>query len=366
MNISTSRIIVVFDSHEIIDIIRQLLTPSSAPVVELPTTLGEEESKPLLNEFTGPQLIIYAFADPKSAITAKQQIDSLLDAPLSYFRSILFCDKDQRQLAYKACFENHFDIYDTIRPVYDVGRVRLLIKRSIEWLNQQVEQAKQIEELEARLEEFVDTEEEEQTPLEQVLDEIPRAEWEKALESVLSSLEVTELNGLLEKLPQETLTQGVMEVKNPESQMLTDFSQAIDKIRKGKANRKSTVIVAEDHPVMQNIVASILEREAYHVERAGNGAEALFKAKVMQPKLLILDIDMPTLDGFNTLKALRECPATLELPVIMLTSHSDKDIFRQCIQSGAQDYIVKPTNASTLIKKVEKLIASKGGSNFQI
>lgn len=92
------------------------------------------------------------------------------------------------------------------------------------------------------------------------------------------------------------------------------------------------------------------------MELASNGVEAIMKAKVMIPQLILLDIDMPIMDGLATLQAMKQVEITKNIPVIMLTSHADKSMIQASIDNGASDYVVKPTRADLLLKKIAKVI----------
>ncbi|KGY10441.1 hypothetical protein SE23_05380 [Vibrio sinaloensis] len=121
-------------------------------------------------------------------------------------------------------------------------------------------------------------------------------------------------------------------------------------------SERPIVIVADDQPVMQKIIATILEPRGFKVELASNGVEAIMKAKVMIPKLILLDIDMPIMDGLATLQAMKQVEMTKNIPIIMLTSHADKSMIQASIDNGASDYVIKPTRADLLLKKIAKVI----------
>jgi CheY-like chemotaxis protein len=106
--------------------------------------------------------------------------------------------------------------------------------------------------------------------------------------------------------------------------------------------------VADDQAVLLKIITTILEPKGFQVETASNGAEAILKAKTLDTALLILDIDMPIMNGIATIKACHKIPSLKNVPIMMLTSYSDKENFKYCLELGAVDYIVKPTNADTL------------------
>ncbi len=113
------------------------------------------------------------------------------------------------------------------------------------------------------------------------------------------------------------------------------------------------VLVVDDEPRMIQFIRMNLELEGYRVIQASNGLEALDKVREELPDLLILDVMMPDLDGFETLRLLRE---TSDVPVIMLTVKSDEDDIVRGLGLGADDYISKPFSPRELSSRVQALL----------
>jgi len=102
-----------------------------------------------------------------------------------------------------------------------------------------------------------------------------------------------------------------------------------------------------------------LERHGYHVVTAHDGKEALEKVAAEKPDLVVLDVMMPYMDGFEVLRHLRRDPATAELPVIMLTAKAqDQDVFRGW-QEGVDMYLTKPFNPQELVTFVKRIFRSR-------
>ena len=113
------------------------------------------------------------------------------------------------------------------------------------------------------------------------------------------------------------------------------------------------VLIVDDEPRMIQFIQMNLELEGYQVIQAGNGLEALNRVRDELPDLVILDVMMPDLDGFETLKLLRE---TSNVPVIMLTVKADEDDIVKGLKLGADDYVTKPFNPRELSSRVEALL----------
>jgi two-component system, OmpR family, alkaline phosphatase synthesis response regulator PhoP len=122
------------------------------------------------------------------------------------------------------------------------------------------------------------------------------------------------------------------------------------------------ILAVDDERNIRRLVEVTLLRAGYRVSHAEDGVEALEKIDAERPDLVVLDVMMPRLDGFEVLKRLRENPKTADLPVVMLTAKAqDADIFRGW-QSGADMYLTKPFNPMELLIYVKKVFASIEGA----
>ena len=114
-----------------------------------------------------------------------------------------------------------------------------------------------------------------------------------------------------------------------------------------------TILVVEDNDIIREDVAEMLELANYKVITAINGKEGFELAKQNLPDLIISDIMMPVVDGFGMLHLLRRDPNTEAIPVIFLTSKTERNDFRNAMESGADDFITKPFNNDELLKALE-------------
>ncbi len=121
------------------------------------------------------------------------------------------------------------------------------------------------------------------------------------------------------------------------------------------------ILAVDDERHIVRLVQVNLERAGYQVVTAFDGREALEKVESEKPDLVILDVMMPYMDGFEVLQLLRKNQATRELPVIMLTAKAqDADVFRGW-QSGVDCYLTKPFNPMELISFVRRCLDDEGG-----
>ena len=112
------------------------------------------------------------------------------------------------------------------------------------------------------------------------------------------------------------------------------------------------VLIVDDDPVMRRLTTRALQNDGYVLTEATNGREALEVMRQETPDLVILDFVMPELDGLDVLRALRADPATVSLPVLMLTSQSDEGSTRAGFDAGATDYLTKPFSSPQLSARV--------------
>jgi PAS domain S-box-containing protein len=112
------------------------------------------------------------------------------------------------------------------------------------------------------------------------------------------------------------------------------------------------VLVADDNADMREYIARLLTAQGWEVERAADGRAALHAARARRPDLVLSDVMMPGLDGFGLLHELRTDPALRDLPVILLSARAGEEARVEGVQSGADDYLVKPFAAQELVARV--------------
>ena len=119
------------------------------------------------------------------------------------------------------------------------------------------------------------------------------------------------------------------------------------------------VLVAEDNPDSLQLVSDILVSLGYTPVLATNGRHALEKLREYTPELILLDVNMPEMDGFAALEQIKNDPVTAKIPVIMLTAQSDVDSRVIGLQLGADDYLAKPFHARELIERIHTRLRAK-------
>jgi two-component system alkaline phosphatase synthesis response regulator PhoP/two-component system response regulator VicR len=122
------------------------------------------------------------------------------------------------------------------------------------------------------------------------------------------------------------------------------------------------ILAVDDEKHIVRLVQINLQKEGYEVVTATNGREALEAVAQHRPDLIVMDVMMPEMDGFEALQKLKENPATQNIPVVMLTAKAqDADVFKGW-QSGADLYLTKPFNPQELITFVKRIFDSQRAS----
>ena len=119
------------------------------------------------------------------------------------------------------------------------------------------------------------------------------------------------------------------------------------------------ILVIEDDPSSARLVGYALEREGYQVEIAVNGVEGLRKVQEEEPDLVILDVMLPGLDGFELCHRLRAEPRTDHVPILMLSAKAQEIDRSTGLRAGANEYLVKPADPAEILANVERLLAEK-------
>jgi DNA-binding response OmpR family regulator len=117
-----------------------------------------------------------------------------------------------------------------------------------------------------------------------------------------------------------------------------------------------SVLVVDDHLATVQLVKSALEGLGMEVRTAGNGAECLLAVEKRRPDLIILDVMMPVMDGFQTLQVLQQSPEAKDIPVIMLTARADDCDIAYGWRWGVSSYLTKPFSVDHLVALVRRVL----------
>lgn len=122
------------------------------------------------------------------------------------------------------------------------------------------------------------------------------------------------------------------------------------------------ILIADDEPDVLFMTAfSLRTVGGFEVIEARNGLEAVEKAQQMHPDLIVLDIKMPRMNGYDACRRLKEIPELRDVPVIFLSAKGQRQEIEEGLSAGAADYILKPFAPEELISKVRKVLGVRKG-----
>jgi len=135
--------------------------------------------------------------------------------------------------------------------------------------------------------------------------------------------------------------------------------QRQDTTRRSTSKAKEMILLAEDNEITAGMVKEYLELEGYRVVLAGDGEEALEKAKETPPIIILMDIQMPRMDGLNAMVHLRKDPRFASTPIVALTALAMPGDKERCLRAGANAYLSKPVSLSVLLRAIQSLTGER-------
>jgi type II secretory ATPase GspE/PulE/Tfp pilus assembly ATPase PilB-like protein/CheY-like chemotaxis protein len=132
--------------------------------------------------------------------------------------------------------------------------------------------------------------------------------------------------------------------------------ELVDEVPSAARGIGTCVLLVEDEEPLRRVMRDLLEREGYTVAEAGDGVQALDEVDRKAPDVIILDLNLPGLDGYGVLQQLRSRPATRTIPIMVLTAKGDEDNEVRVFELGANDFITKPFRARALSARLEAVL----------
>jgi len=129
--------------------------------------------------------------------------------------------------------------------------------------------------------------------------------------------------------------------------------------RASGAGAQRKVLLVDDEDSLRRVMKDLLEREGYHVAEARDGVQALDQVDRVAPDIIVLDLNLPGLDGYGVLSHLRSRPVTAAIPVIVLTAKGDEDNEVRVFELGADDFLTKPFRARALSARLDAVLARR-------
>ena len=118
----------------------------------------------------------------------------------------------------------------------------------------------------------------------------------------------------------------------------------------------TTILLVEDNELNRDMLSRRLSRKGFDVQFAFDGQEAVEKSKALMPDLVLMDIGLPVIDGYDATRAIKSDEVTKSIPVIALTAHAMAEDRKRCLDAGCDDFDTKPIDLSRLLEKIQTLL----------
>jgi CheY-like chemotaxis protein len=136
---------------------------------------------------------------------------------------------------------------------------------------------------------------------------------------------------------------------------LVDGATAVKESGDGSVDIR--VLLVDDEDQLRRVMKDLLERDGYTVFEAGDGAQAIEQVDIHVPDILVLDLNLPGLDGYGVITQLRSRQTTQHIPIIVLTAKGDEDNEVRVFELGADDFLSKPFRARALSARIQAVLA---------
>jgi CheY-like chemotaxis protein len=270
-------------------------------------------------------------------------------------RTIVLCDQHELPQTYQCCRDGRFDDYVLFWPmVHDAPRLPMAVAHALRDLAH-MKEAQPAAAMARQVHQSADMHRALQS---HVGDGLKQAETAtQSLTRMISDLEMHKLQDVGKRLlavRAEVQTFGQwMSTLQQNMEPLNASALALS----GLADRfQPIVLIVDDNELEHKFVAKVLDEELCELVFAKSGAEAMALLRKVRPDLILLDVDMPDIDGLETLLRLKQSPHLAEIPVVMVTGHREKEVVVKFLSAGAVDYAIKPLERVSLLKKVRRYL----------
>lgn len=119
------------------------------------------------------------------------------------------------------------------------------------------------------------------------------------------------------------------------------------------------ILIVEDDPMIRDVLSRRLQIEGYQVITANDGGEGVQRARVNRPDLIVMDMGLPVINGWQATYRIRSMPMTKAIPIIALTAYAMKEDRAKCLLAGCNEYESKPVEIGRLLEKIQMLIGKQ-------
>ena len=342
---SEKNILIVSDSADELRSVHELLTADLGGC----WSTDDESAALLLFQEHHPSVLILSFQEIEKAerfyLTLFRQCHQMQDIP---HQTLLLCKNTEAESAYALCMSGTIDDYVVNRPLYDPFRLRLSVRQALDRRKEEQQSTSasrlllnvgsDLRHLDNYVEKTL------------VAGEGQQGESLRVFQSFTKKV-TNQLRQFEEHLG--TPAMGHMVKVLDQGGLRRQFEQF------HQESLELEILVVDDDEIYLDMLVTIVEGGGLRVVAAENGEVALAKMRTRRPDLVLLDYQMPGLDGLQTLRRMKLDPDLKPVPVIMLTGTSERELVGQCIQTGAADFIVKPSDRVTILAKINARLAQR-------
>jgi CheY-like chemotaxis protein len=130
-----------------------------------------------------------------------------------------------------------------------------------------------------------------------------------------------------------------------------------------KKGKKPVVLLVDDYPDAREMYAEYLEFSGFDIVQAGNGVEAIERARDSQPDVILMDLSLPVMDGWEATRRLKADDATKDIPVLAVTGHALSGVSNAATKAGCDGFITKPCLPEDLVAEIRKVLGSTRSAN---
>lgn len=124
---------------------------------------------------------------------------------------------------------------------------------------------------------------------------------------------------------------------------------------------ETRILLVEDNEMNQDMLSRRLQRKSYKVDIASDGEQGINMARNLQPDLILMDMSLPVINGWEATKQIKSYPETSSIPIIALTAHAMTNDRERALAAGCDDYDTKPVDFTRLLQKITTLLTKRDG-----
>lgn len=120
---------------------------------------------------------------------------------------------------------------------------------------------------------------------------------------------------------------------------------------------RPTILLVEDDDIIRDLIVLSLSKQNYHIVTANNGRDALARFQAYQPNLVILDILLPWMNGIDVLRYWKDKNLLGDVPVLIISALSHREIVQDAFEAGARDFLIKPFDKHVLLERLQRMLS---------